>query len=335
MALDPVTGYVLAADPYPTEATQPPLTSPMFAMPTIPVIPSLRNLAIRSQTLQACREFFWRAGFLEVETPVRIPTPAPELHIHAPPSGKAWLRTSPELHMKRLLASGCERIFQVGPCFREGERGSRHTPEFTLLEWYRTPADYTDILRDCQELLRYVVRRVTGGDSMTWRDGQINIVAPWIHITVQDAYLQHAGWDPVKAYDADRFDLDMINKIEPVFPTERPCILTDYPAAAAALARLKPDNPSVAERWELYLGGIEIANAYSELTDAATQRARFEAVNAARRQAGQTAYPLDEPFLAALQQGLPPCGGIALGIDRLVMLLCGAQAIDEARAFCP
>jgi len=127
----------------------------------------------------------------------------------------------------------------------------------------------------------------------------------------------------------------MVDKIEPALVTDRPCILTDYPAAAAALARLKPDNPAMAERWELYIGGLEIANAYSELTDAATQRARFEACNAARLQAGQSAYPLDEPFLTALQQGLTPCGGIALGMDRLVMLLCGTKTIDDARAFCP
>jgi len=298
-------------------------------------IPSTRNLTLRSQTLQACREFFFAAGFMEVETPVRIPTPAPELHINAPASGAAWLRTSPELHMKRLLAAGCERIFQIGPCFREGERGNRHAPEFTMLEWYRTPADYADILRDCEELVRHVVRRVRGGNRMVQNDRQMDVAAPWLRLTVQEAFRQHAGWDPVTAFDAERFDRDMVAKIEPALPADRPCILTDYPAAAAALARLKPDDPAVAERWELYLGGLEIANAYSELTDAATQRMRFEQCNAQRRKLGQSAYPLDEQFLAALQQGLPPCGGIALGMDRLVMLLCGAQRIDEVRTFCP
>ena len=298
-------------------------------------IPSPRNLAIRSQTLQACREFFWAAGFIEVETPVRIPAPAPELHIDAPASGRAWLRTSPELHMKRLLASGSERIFQIGPCFREGERGNRHLPEFTMLEWYRTPADYADILLDCTGLVRHVVRRVTGGDTLACGDRRIDLSAPWLQLTVREAFRQHAAWDPVAAFDADRFDLDMVAKVEPALPMDRPCILTDYPAAAAALARLKPGDPDVAERWELYLGGLEIANAFSELTDAATQRARFLACNAARQQTGHPAYPLDEPFLAALQQGLPPCGGIALGIDRLVMLLCGTRIIDEVRPFCP
>ena len=152
---------------------------------------------------------------------------------------------------------------------------------------------------------------------------------------MREAFRQHAGWDPVAAYDADRFDHDMVTKVEPGLPTDRPCILTDYPAAAAALARLKPDDPAVAERWELYLGGLEIGNAYSELTNAANQRTRFEKCNLERRQGGHPAYPLDEPFLQALEQGLPPCGGIALGIDRLVMLLCNTQNIEDVRAFCP
>lgn len=303
-------------------------------MSTTNTIPAARNLAIRSQTLQACREFFWSAGFIEVETPVRIPTPAPEPHIDAPASGRAWLRTSPELHMKRLLAAGCERIFQIGPCFREGERGRRHAPEFTLLEWYRSPGDCTDIRRDCEALVRHVVRRVTGGGTLACDGRTIDVSAPWHCFTVRASFRQHAGWDPVASFDANRFDRDLVARVEPALPQDRPCLLTDYPAAAAALARLKPDDPAVAERWEVYLGGLELANAYSELTDAAVQRERFVACNAQRRQTGHAAYPLDEAFLSALA-GLPPCGGIAMGVDRLVMLLCDARSIDEVRPFCP
>jgi len=298
-------------------------------------MPSLRNLAIRSQILQAIREFFFSAGFLEVETPVRIPTPAPEPYIDAPASGGAWLRTSPELHMKRMLASGCDRLFQIGPCFREGERGRRHVPEFTMLEWYRSPGDYDDIRRDCEELLRHVIRRVTGGGVIRFAGRTSDVAAPWHRLTVREAFQRHAGWDPVAAFDANRFDRDLVARIEPALPMDRPCVLTDYPAEAAALARLKPGNPAVAERWEVYVGGLELANAYSELTDAASQRARFVACNAARVQAGHPAYPLDESFLAALARGLPPCGGIALGVDRLAMLLCEADSIDEVRPFCP
>jgi lysyl-tRNA synthetase class 2 len=301
--------------------------------PREPGIPSSQALQLRSRVLRACREFFWGAGFCEVETPVRIPAPAPEMHIHAPPSGAAWLRTSPELHMKRILAAGEERIFQIGPCFREGEQGSRHAPEFTMLEWYRRQADYRDILRDCGELLSHVVRRVTGGEGFTCHGQAVDVASPWHLLTVQEAYRRFAGWDPLTDYDADRFDLDMVRIVEPALPRDRPCILMDYPVQAAALARLRPGPPAVAERWELYLGGLEIANAYSELTDPGEQRARFEACNVARGASGAAVYPLDEGFLRALQHGLPPCGGIALGIDRLVMALGDARVLAGIRAF--
>lgn len=293
-------------------------------------IPSRECLRVRGGVLRACREFFWSAGFIEVETPVRVAAPAPELHIDAPRSGAYWLRTSPELHMKRLLAAGHTRIFQIGPCFREGERGLRHNPEFTMLEWYRAQADYRDILRDTQELLRHVVRRITGADRIACGAGAVDVSPPWHVFTVREAFLTYAGWDPVAAYDADRFDLDLVNCVEPALPRDRPCVLTNYPAAAAALARLKPDDPSVAERWEVYIRGLELANAYSELTDAVIQRERFMACNAARRAAGREAYPLDEAFLAALPR-LPPCGGIALGVDRLAMLLANVGDIGEVR----
>ncbi len=295
----------------------------------------LRHLVTRSRMLQACRGFFEAAGFLEVETPVRIPAPAAELQIDAPSAGGAWLRTSPELHMKRLLAAGCTRLYQIGPCFRVGERGRRHNPEFTLLEWYRTPADCWDILRDCEALLRQVVSRVTGGSRVTWDGRGVDVALPWVRLTVREAFRQYAGWDPVAAFDADRFDHDLVAKVEPALAAyDRPVVLVEYPAPVAALARLKPGDPAVAERWELYVGGLELANAYSELTDPAQQRARFVACNAERQAAGRAVYPLDEHFLAALERGLPPCGGIALGIDRLAMVVCGAASIDEVRPFC-
>ena len=296
--------------------------------------PTPRNLLLRSRVMHACRSYFQDVGFTELETPVRIATPAPELHIDAPPSGHAWLRTSPELHMKRMLAAGCERIFQIGPCFREGERGARHNPEFTMLEWYRTNAGQFDILRDCEEMIGYVSRRVTGETALHYAGRTIDLATPWPRLTVREAFRQHAGWDPVAAYDADRFDLDLVNKVEPALPQDRPCVLCDYPAPAAALARLNPENPAVAERWELYIGGLEIANAYGELVNAAEQRVRFVECNAARLRAGRAAYALDEPFLAALASGLPPCGGIALGMDRLVMLFCNAKDISDIRPFC-
>ncbi len=294
----------------------------------------LFNLELRSRVLRAVRDFFYANGFAEVETPVRIPAPALETHIDAPPAGRAWLRASPELHMKRLLAAGCDRIFQLGPCFRSGECGRRHNPEFTLLEWYRTGADYTDILRDTEALLAHVFQTVAGQAALSYRGNPIDLARPWHCHTVSEAFRKWAGWDPVAHWDPDRFDVDLLEKVEPALPQDRPCVLTDYPAPAASLARLRPQTPPVAERWEVYVGGLELANAYSELCDPAAQRARFIEAAAERRRLDKEVYPLDEPFLAALEHGMPRCGGIALGIDRLVMLACDAADIADVRPFC-
>ncbi len=292
------------------------------------------NLKIRSRVLQTIRCFFHSNGFTEVETPVRVPAPALETHIDAPPSGRAWLRTSPELHMKRLLCAGAEKIFQIGPCFRCAECGRRHNPEFTMLEWYRAHADYRDILTDTEVLVANVFRAVTGGTEINYQGHRISLASPWPQITVRAAFRQWAGWDPVNDWDVDRFNADMDAKVEPALPDDRPCVLTDYPAGAAALARLKSGDTSVAERWELYIGGIEIANAYSELCAYAAQRARFSAAATERRALGKEVYPMDEPFLQALEKGMPPCSGIALGVDRLVMLACDTADIADARLFC-
>lgn len=283
-------------------------------------------LELRGRVLGAIRDWFARAGFLEVETPVRIPTPALELHIDAEPAGKAFLRTSPELHMKRLLAAGYDRIYQMGPCFRRGERGNRHHPEFTLLEWYRADADYRAILADTEALLAHVA-------SVLPPPHVPLPPPPWPRFTVEDLFLRHAGWNPVTAYDAERFEHDLVNVVEPALPRHTPVFVMDYPAPAAALSRRKPGRPAVAERFELYIQGVEIANAFSELTDPVEQRERFETWAAERRAAGAEVYPLDEPFLAALAGGMPPSGGIALGIDRLVMVLAGTPSLDAVIAF--
>ena len=278
---------------------------------------NLACLPERARVLRQIRAFFDARGFTEVETPVRIPAPAPEPHIDCPPSGDWFLRASPELQMKKLLAAGLPRIYQIGPCFREGERGRRHSPEFTMLEWYRAHADYTQIAIDAEELVADVLR--PRGSAALPR------------MTVREAYLRWAGWDPVEAWDQDRFDFDMATKIEPNLP-KGPLLLMDYPAPAASLARLKADDPRVAERWELYVDGLELANAFTELTDPVEQRRRFESARAERRALGEADYPLDEEFLDALAR-MPPSGGVALGVDRLVMLACGVRDISDVR-FC-
>lgn len=276
---------------------------------------SAENLAARAQVLRRIRAFFDARGFVEVETPVRIPSPAPEPHIDCPASGSWFLRASPELQMKKLLASGLARIWQMGPCFREGERGSRHHPEFTMLEWYRAQADYLDILADMEALVADVL-----GAFRPFPRG------PFRRLAVRDAYRAYAGWDPFADWDQDRFDFDMAMKVEPNLPRE-PTVLIDYPPPAASLSKLRGD---VAERWELYVDGLELANAFTELTDAAEQRRRFEAARAERRRLGEADYPLDEAFLRLLPS-MPPAGGVALGVDRLVMLAVGAQTIDAVR----
>lgn len=289
-------------------------------------------LIIRSRLLHALRSFFHERGFVEVETPVRLAAPALELHIDAEPAGDHWLRTSPELHMKRLLAGGLEQIFQLGPCFRRGERGDRHHPEYTMLEWYRARADYTDILADTKALLAYCAQAVLGRTDLVYRGQQIALLPHWERLTAAEAFQRWAGWNPVEQWNAERFDLDLVEKVEPNLPREVPVVLTDYPAPAAALARRKPSDPRVAERWELYIGGLELANAYSELTDPAEQRTRFEACARERRALGKDVYPLDEAFLGALAT-MPPAGGIALGVDRLAMLFADAATLDEVMAF--
>ena len=286
---------------------------------------NIAALEIRARVLRQLRAFFDARGFVEVETPVRIAAPAPEPHIDCPaaiarPEAAAlarptFLRASPELQMKKLLAAGMARIYQIGPCFREGERGRRHSPEFTMLEWYRASADYLDILADMEALLAEIFDGVNGLKGLKGE-----------RITVREAYLRWALWDPFAAWDADRFDFDMATKIEPNLP-KGVVFLMDYPPQAASLAKLRGE---VAERWELYVNGLELANAFTELTDPAEQRRRFEEARAERRQLGESDYPLDEEFLGALSR-MPSAGGVALGVDRLVMQVCGVDDIAMVR----
>jgi lysyl-tRNA synthetase class 2 len=290
-------------------------------------------LVLRSRITFAVRAFFHERGYLEVETPVRIRTPALELHIDAESSRNHWLRTSPELHMKRLLAEGHGPLFQVGPCFRRGEQGRQHHPEYTMLEWYRPGAGYLELVEEAEALVRAAAAAAGCPHPLHVRGRQVDLSCPWHRLTVSAAFLQHAGWDPCRAFDADRFDLDLVERVEPALPMDRPVVLYDYPPELAALARIRRGSPDVAERWELYIAGVELANAYGELTDPGEQRARFETWAEARRKAGRAVYDLDEPFLEALQRGLPACAGIALGLDRLVMVLADAPDLRTVTAF--
>jgi lysyl-tRNA synthetase class 2 len=287
-------------------------------------------LEARARIVQTIRAFFISSDFLEVETPQRIPVNAPELHIDAVRSGTWSLHTSPELCMKRLLAAGYPRLFQICRVWREAERGSRHLPEFTMLEWYRADVDYRSLMADCEDLLRTLVP----AGRLRVQDSEINLAAPWQRISVADAFAAYASLPLTQALAADRFDELLTSEVEPHLGQDRPTFLYDYPAQLAALARRKIDEPEIAERFELYIAGIELANAFSELTDPDEQRQRFTADEAARCAQGKEPLPLPEKFLTELANH-PPAAGIALGIDRLVMLLTGTTTIEEVVAFSP
>jgi lysyl-tRNA synthetase class 2 len=293
-----------------------------------------KNLAVRAQVILAIRKFFIEHDYLEIETPIRIPAPAPEAHIDAAESGAWFLQTSPELSMKRLLAAGFPRIFQICKCFRQAERGRLHLPEMTLLEWYRTDSNYQDLMDECETLINSVARQMGTTAILAYQGLQIKLAPPWPRISVKSAFEKYGSITLEAALQKDQFDGIMADEIEPRLGRSQPVFLVDYPASRGALAKLKPQDPRCAERFELYMAGVEICNAFSELTDPEEQKARVELENDLRRQAGKPVYPMPERFLAALGD-LPEAAGNALGMDRLVMLFAGAKHIDDVVAFTP
>ncbi len=313
------------------------------------------NLAARGRLMAALREFFAGRDFLEVETPLLVPAPGLEIQLAAVPAGDGWLITSPEYQMKRLLAGGMERIYQVCRCFRAGEEGPHHQREFSMLEWYRGWEDLEAIADDTQALVAHVAEAVNGRPTVTVGGRTIKVDGAWLRVSVAEAMhdwagvavrgdesaaelaeaVRAAGIDLGRAHHWDDvFFTAFVARVEPALAAlDRPVLLGDWPAPLGALARRKPGNPRVVERFEAYLGGIELANAFGELTDPIEQRARFEDDLAHRRERGLAVYPLDEKLLAALAEGLPPSAGIALGVDRLAMLVLGAATIGDVTAF--
>ncbi len=301
-----------------------------------PLVLQRRKKALeqRARLLHGIRQFFVERGYLEVETPHRIPSPAPESHIDAVPSLTWFLHTSPELCMKRMMAAGYDKIFQICRCWRERERGSLHLPEFTLLEWYRAAGDYRSLMEECEEMIGFAARVTGNGKAIHFRNREIDLLSPWDRISVFEAFQNYARATLAEALEKDLFDEIMVQEIEPKLGLRKPAFLYDYPAERGALARLKNEDPTVAERFELYMGGLELANGFSELIDSEEQRRRFIVENANRQNRGRTAYPLPDRFLAELDD-MPPSAGIALGIDRLVMVFSDAGTIDEVVAFTP
>ncbi len=291
-------------------------------------------LAQRQAIIAALRDFFRIHDFLEIETPNRIPAPAPETHVDSFRCGDWFLHPSPELCMKRLLAAGYENIFQICKCYREGERGARHLPEFTLLEWYRAGADYQDLMSDCEELLSHLLRHDLTNSPLAYQGRVIDLTLPWERITVDDAFRRYAGMTAEDAVRDDLFEEVLVDRIEPRLGFGKPAFLYDYPLPLGSLAKKRQDNPAVAERFEWYLFGMEMANGFSELTDATEQRRRFEESARERKRLEKEDSPLPEPFLRDLTY-VPDAAGIALGVDRLVMILTDSPVIDHVVAFTP
>ncbi|MBW2185424.1 MAG: EF-P lysine aminoacylase GenX [Deltaproteobacteria bacterium] len=289
-----------------------------------------QRLIQRARILSEIRAFFGQHQFLEVETPQRIPCNAPELYIDPIASDDHSLHTSPELCMKRLLAAGYPLIFQLCHCWRSAERGQKHLPEFTMLEWYRSNSDYNELMLDCERLIRHLVP--TG--ILQYQEVKIDLTTPFERLTLEQAFMLHAPVTLQHAIDNDCFEEHYSQYVEPQLGTTKPTIIYDFPTSMAALACIKDDDPQHAERFELYIAGVEVANAFSELTDAEEQRRRFTVEEQQRRDLGKAPTALPEPFLNELSL-MPPSAGIALGIDRLVMLLTDADRIDEVVAFCP
>jgi elongation factor P--(R)-beta-lysine ligase len=300
----------------------------------------------RAAMLAAARAFFAERGVLEVETPILSAAAVSDPQIeslHTRIAGLAaplYLCTSPEYAMKRLLAAGSGDIYQISKVFRDAERGRWHNPEFTLIEWYRLGYDDAALMSEVEALLHCVLAPICS-------------VQPAERLSYSAALQRHAGVDAHAASDAElaaaitrhgivcRGELDRDAKLDllmgmvvgPRLGLGRPCFIHDYPASQAALARLKPGTPPVAARFELYFGGVELANGFHELADAGTQRARFEQDQAQRRARGLEQRPLDEHLLAALAAGLPDCAGVALGFDRLAAIAAGAPQLADVMAF--
>ena len=311
-------------------------------------LPFLRRRALLTA---ATRAFFTARGYTEVETPYAVPAPGEEVHLRAfrtereHPDGRReqlWLHTSPEFAMKKLLAGGAGPIFQIARVWRNGEGSDRHAAEFTMLEWYRPAAGMASLIAEVESYLRAVLP-----PAVTCR-GVVTDLSRSDRLTVSDAFARYAGADvlatagdaaalaaaagarlrPAETWE-DLFFRLLLERIEPRLGRAHPTFLTHWPAAQAAMARRDPSDPRVAERFELFVCGIELANAFVELTDPVEQRARFIEDRARRHAMGGQDWPLDEDFLAALTHGLPQSAGIALGFDRLAMIAAGVDRIDQ------
>jgi elongation factor P--(R)-beta-lysine ligase len=299
----------------------------------------MKYLRERAAACTSVRRFFDARGFVEVQTPLMVPSPGLDVHLDAfeiaggDRGVPRWLITSPEYQMKRLLADGWSRIYQIAPCFRRGEVGTCHNPEFSMLEWYRADAGVEDVIRDTEQL----VAEVTGG-SVRLGERVIDMQPPFERLAVCDAFARFAGWPrsltiEAAALDEIRYFRELVETVEPGLERmDRGVFLVDYPATQASLARVKPQDDLLAERFELYVAGVELCNGFGELVDASEQRKRLVRDQEERARRQLPVYPIDERFLEDLGR-VPPSGGNALGLDRLIALSCGTKEISRVMAF--
>jgi lysyl-tRNA synthetase class 2 len=320
-----VGGRILSRTPCPTPTASGEFYRLVFAG-------DAEKLRDGARAAAAVRAFFAERSFVEVTTPLRVAAPGVDFHVDAIAASGKYLITSPELDMKRLLVGGMPRIFQLARVARADEVGPLHAPEFTMLEWYRAFAGLEEILADTESLVRSVVRSLAGEDQVfVLGQRKVDVGKRFERLTVREAFARYAGVKDaarLAARDEDRYFELLVSKVEPALAERpRPVFLTRYPVSQAALSRPCADDPSVAERAELYFGGVELCNAYGELTDANEQRRRFVEEAQRRKQLGRVVYPFDEAFLSALVEGMPPSGGNALGFDRLVMVATNRSQI--------
>ncbi len=295
------------------------------------------GLKQRSDFIQSVRAFFLGRNYIEVDTPLRLPVLLPESEIVPFFSENRLLHTSPELCMKRLLGRGVERIYQICHCFRKNEIGRYHETEFALLEWYHCGWDYQDLMLECEQLVLHLASACLSlpgmfCDNILQRDGRtVSLAPPWQRMSVDDAFRAYAGIHPLAALENNCFEEILVAEVEPNLGWRGPVFLYDYPVELGSLAKIKSDTPNLAERFELYICGIELANGFSELVDPEEQRLRFTAELAKMQKYGHSAT-MPEKFLQDLER-MGETAGIALGIDRLLMLFMGASCIADVLPF--
>jgi len=312
---------------------------------------------VRSQIITAIRQFLNQRGFLEVETPVLQPSAGGALALpfithHHTLDQDFYLRIALELHLKRLIIGGFDKVYELGRIFRNEGISTKHNPEFTMLESYQAYADYNDVMNMLEEMVSSIVREITGGYTIKFGDDTINFKPPWQRLELRQAVIEYSGIDFVQYPNADSLRAKMRELELEVDPQKnwgrlvdglistfvepnllKPTFTLDYPVSMSPLAKTKPDNDRVVERFEAFVGGMEIANAFTELNDPIEQRQRFQKQLEGRQKEGEEMESIDEDFLLALEYGMPPTGGLGVGIDRLVMLLTNQQSIREVILF--